>query len=234
MANVVYIPNSPDAGQPLRRAFPEELEDIQAIFLSTFEGAAIGMALVGLDGHLLMTNAAFLRLLGYTAEEIVSLTFHDITHAEDATDDLDAMERLLRGEVMAYQLEKRYYHRAGHLVWGQITRSVARNPYGKPLFFIVQIQDIDERKRIEAEREALIMQLQAALDEVTQLRSILPICSYCKQIRSDEDYWQSVESYIEANLGTMLSHGVCPDCYAKHVQPQIDELRLKARQASAP
>jgi PAS domain S-box-containing protein len=226
MANVVYIPNE---GQQLRREFPEELKDIQAIFLSTFENAAIGMALVAIDGQILMTNGAFLRLLGYTAEEIVTMTSRELTYPDDVAADVEAMERLLRGEIVAYQIEKRYYHKAGHLVWGQITRSVVRNAHGKPLFYIAQIQDIDERKRIEAEREALIMQLQAALDEVTKLRSILPICSYCKQIRNDADYWQSVESYIEENLGAMLSHSVCPDCYAAHIQPQIDELRAKAQ-----
>jgi CheY-like chemotaxis protein len=68
-------------------------------------------------------------------------------------------------------------------------------------------------------------ELTEALAEVKQLRGILPICSYCKKIRDDKDYWQSVEGYISHHTGSQFSHGICPECYEKHVQPELDKLK---------
>ncbi|MGH7548775.1 MAG: response regulator [Gemmatimonadales bacterium] len=59
---------------------------------------------------------------------------------------------------------------------------------------------------------------------VQQLEGLLPICSYCKRIRDQAEQWQSIERYVEKRSEAQFSHGICPDCYKKHVQPQIDEL----------
>lgn len=67
-----------------------------------------------------------------------------------------------------------------------------------------------------------IKKLQAAMAQIKTLRGLLPICTYCKKIRDDKQYWQQLESYIVAHTEVRLSHGVCPDCYRKHVQPQLD------------
>ncbi|MCW5207336.1 response regulator, partial [Desulfobulbus sp. US2] len=61
-------------------------------------------------------------------------------------------------------------------------------------------------------------ELEAALDEIKTLNGILPICSYCKQIRNDEGYWQQVEEYISEHSQAMFSHGVCPICYKKEME----------------
>ncbi|HEX6059365.1 MAG TPA: hypothetical protein VFZ11_10155, partial [Gemmatimonadaceae bacterium] len=71
-------------------------------------------------------------------------------------------------------------------------------------------------------REQMVRELQAALDEVGALRGILPICSYCRKIRDDENYWMSVESYISTHTNTQFSHGICPGCMASIVDPQIE------------
>ena len=72
-----------------------------------------------------------------------------------------------------------------------------------------------------------VSELEEALSQVKQLQGLLPICSYCKSIRDDSNYWQRVESYIGSHSGVQFSHGICPDCYERVVQPQIDELRRK-------
>ena len=59
--------------------------------------------------------------------------------------------------------------------------------------------------------------------QVKQLESFLPICSYCKKIRNDQNYWQQLETYLHAHSGTRFSHGVCPDCVEKHVRPMLRE-----------
>jgi DNA-binding response OmpR family regulator len=65
-------------------------------------------------------------------------------------------------------------------------------------------------------------QLETALAEVRQLRSLLPTCSYCRRIRDDQDGWQSLEEYVSHHTDTKFSHGFCPDCFARYVQPQLD------------
>lgn len=70
-----------------------------------------------------------------------------------------------------------------------------------------------------------VRELEEALANVKTLQGLLPICSYCKKVRDDGDYWHQVESYVGKRTGAQFSHGVCPDCYARHVQPQIDAVR---------
>src|SRR6266446_5512447 len=61
--------------------------------------------------------------------------------------------------------------------------------------------------------------------ELEQLEVLLPICSYCKRIRNDQEEWEPLEKYIEEHFEQLLSHGICPDCYIKYVQPQLDRTK---------
>ena len=70
-----------------------------------------------------------------------------------------------------------------------------------------------------------VRQLEEALSRVKQLQGLLPICSYCKKIRNDRNYWQQVEGYISERSEAQFSHGICPECYAQYVQPELDRLQ---------
>jgi len=72
-----------------------------------------------------------------------------------------------------------------------------------------------------------VEELEDALSRVKQLQGLLPICSYCKKIRDDRNYWQQVEGYISDHSGAQFSHGICPECYAQHVQPELDRLQRR-------
>ena len=63
-----------------------------------------------------------------------------------------------------------------------------------------------------------VEELEAALSQVKQLQGILPICSYCKKVRDDQNYWQQVESYISDHADVQFSHGICPDCYERVIR----------------
>ena len=89
--------------------------------------------------------------------------------------------------------------------------------------FIMAIEkcsrDVDAHKALQQyhmEREHLIAELRTALDEVQTLRGILPICSFCKSIRTDEGYWEQVESYISRHASVDFSHSICPACLKEH------------------
>ena len=70
-----------------------------------------------------------------------------------------------------------------------------------------------------------VRELEEALTRVRLLQGLLPICSYCKKIRNDQNYWQQVEAYISDHSGAVFSHGICPDCYEKFVKPELDKLQ---------
>jgi diguanylate cyclase (GGDEF)-like protein/PAS domain S-box-containing protein len=143
------------------RAATRSLDEAAQRFRTAFDAAPIGMCLVDLDGRFLQVNEALCEMLGYGASDLEAYTFQDITHPEDLNADLAQVERLLTGEINGYQMEKRYYDAAGHIVWALLSVSLMRNAEGDPLYFISQIQDISERKRTEdhlkwaAERDPL-------------------------------------------------------------------------------
>jgi CheY-like chemotaxis protein len=70
---------------------------------------------------------------------------------------------------------------------------------------------------------ARVRELEAALSQVKQLQGLLPICSYCKKIRDEQNYWHLVESYISEHAAVEFSHGICPACYTNVIQPQLDQ-----------
>ncbi|WP_118133091.1 EAL domain-containing protein [Oceanicella sp. SM1341] len=133
------------------------------IFRRAMEHSAIGMAIVAPDGRFLRTNEALRRMLGYGEAEFSTLTFAEITHPDDLTRDLELLEELVRGERETYRYEKRYRHREGHHVWGQLAVSLVRRDSGEVDYFIGQILSIDERKRAEAELRAAHERLDLAV-----------------------------------------------------------------------
>jgi len=77
-----------------------------------------------------------------------------------------------------------------------------------------------------------VRELEGALSQVKQLQGLLPICSYCKKIRDEQNYWQRVESYLSEHAEVEFSHGICPDCYTTVVQPQLDEMSASSKKAA--
>lgn len=75
-----------------------------------------------------------------------------------------------------------------------------------------------------------VQELEVAMADVRQLRSFLPICSYCKKIRDDQNYWQQIETYLAEHADVRFSHSVCPGCFEHHLQPQLKKLGLSADQ----
>ena len=111
-ADEVRIPANDEVEAPGLSRQSEEL------FRGSFDDAAIGMALVGIDGRLLRVNRALCEIVGYSEEDLLEKTFQDITHPDDLEADLEYFRRMLAGEIRTYQMEKRYLHAEGHEVWG--------------------------------------------------------------------------------------------------------------------
>ncbi len=120
-------------------------------FRLTIDEAPIGMALVSLDGRVVRVNRVFCEVVGYDLVELTNLTLQDITHPEDLDSDLALAGQLGRGEIPRYQLEKRYVRKDGKVVDVLLSASMLRGSDGAPGYYIFQIEDITERKRIEKE-----------------------------------------------------------------------------------
>lgn len=122
----------------------------------------------------------------------------------------------------------------GRLIWVRSIGEAVRDADGKIIRIQGAFQDITARKLVEAEQQKLIKELQVALAEVKTLREFLPICSYCKKVRDDQNYWSQIESYISEHTSTKFSHGICPDCYEKNVEPQLEEMKRKTAEGREP
>ncbi len=79
---------------------------------------------------------------------------------------------------------------------------------------------------LQQDLERRVLELETALTQVKQLSGLLPICCYCKNIRDDHNYWQRVEDYVAANADVRFSHGICPGCFKKEVEPQMAQAAL--------
>jgi PAS domain S-box-containing protein len=124
-------------------------------FTRAFDNAPIGMALVSPEGHWLRVNRSICRMLGYADTELLARDFQSVTHPADLNRDLALVGDLLSGSIPSYQLEKRYLHKDGQVVFALLDVSLVRDSSGQPLYFVSQIQDVTESRRIETELHAL-------------------------------------------------------------------------------
>lgn len=141
-----------------RKHREEAMHEMQQQLRSAFDDAPIGMALVALDGVLLSVNYALSRITGYSRDELISLNILDITHPDDVQPDVENMENLVAGNVPSYQMEKRYRHKEGRMVWILLSVSLVRDRSGEPRYFISQIQDISQLKKAQAELDRFFAQ----------------------------------------------------------------------------
>src|SRR5438093_621629 len=118
-------------------------------FEHAFAHAAIGMALVDMDGRLLRVNEALCRITGFTREHLEHRSLGELSHPADVDLDAGQIVRLVGGDLPSYQIEKRYVHAEGHELWVLLTVSLVRDDWHRPLYLISQLQDISERKELE-------------------------------------------------------------------------------------
>ena len=128
--------------------------DSAELWRLTLQHSPIGMALVGLDGRLLMVNRALCDMLGYDVEGLSRRGFQELTHAEDLDGGLELFGQAVAGEIDSYRLRKRYLHAEGHVVWGDLSVALVRGQDGRPLHFISQILDVTEQRAHEERLEA--------------------------------------------------------------------------------
>jgi PAS domain S-box-containing protein len=132
-----------------RRQAEHKLRKSEEHFRNAMEYAAIGKALVAPDGRWLKVNHSLCKILGYSEDELLKTDFQSLTFPDDLNSDLEYVRQMLAGEIETYQMEKRYIHEQGHIVWALLSVSLVHDSIGEPLYFISQIHDITAQKQTE-------------------------------------------------------------------------------------
>ena len=132
-------------------------------FRTAMQHAGVGMALVAVDGRWLEVNPALCRIVGYSREELLTRDFQSVTHPDDIARDRQVVRELIEENREPYATEKRYLHKTGRVVWIQLNVALIRDPAGRPLYFVSQMQDISARREAESSLAATAGRLKVAL-----------------------------------------------------------------------
>ena len=136
-------------------------------FRALFNQATVGVAQVdSATGQFVRVNQRYADILGYSPQELVGMTFQSLTHPDDLAADLAHFRRLQSGDVPEYRLEKRYIHKDGHEVWGDLTVSSMWASGSAPGYHIAVVQDITARKRMEENLRANEQRLRGILERL--------------------------------------------------------------------
>jgi PAS domain-containing protein len=212
-----------------RRA-ESKLGEILALQNAIFNSANYAIVTTDKNGVVQMFNSAAERLLGYSAKEIVGhatlMHWRDPQEvAERAAKLSDRFGHPLRptfetiiAKIELDQIDEgewTFIRKDGTRFPGALVVTGLADAHGSLAGYLAFFQDISERKNYEAEREKLVFELREALANVKTLSGLIPICAWCKSIRTDTGYWQNVEEYVRAHSGAKFSHSICPSCQEK-------------------
>jgi len=171
-----------------------------------------------MNGELVDVNTAYAQLLGRTVEQVLTLSYWEITPEKYTPHEELQLESLQKtGRYGPY--DKDYIHALGHLVPVRLSGQIVQLDGEEYIWS--SVEDITNLKAAELERESLITKLEKSLLEIKTLKGLIPICSYCKVIRNEEGNWEMLESYLSNHSDAQFSHGTCPDCLEK----ELDKIR---------
>lgn len=156
----------------------EKLKQSEEQFRGAFNHAAIGMALVGLNGSWLEVNDSFSNMIGYSKHELLGINFQSITHPDDLEQDLEVLKNLVNRKIKTHQMEKRYFHKNGNIIWVNLVVSIVLDQNDRPMHIIGQIQDITEKKITEDA-------LKKSHELLKKLTDKVPIAIYQFEITKD-------------------------------------------------
>ncbi|WKX77737.1 sensor histidine kinase [Zobellia laminariae] len=132
------------------------LQKSEESFHGAFENSDTGMAIVALDGSFEKVNESLCASLGYAEKELLTMNFKEVTHPEDFNDDRSLLKQITKGKRSSYKLEKRYFHKDGHVIHGILTVTAVKDTSGELLHFVSQVTDITPRIKNEKKLSRLV------------------------------------------------------------------------------
>jgi PAS domain S-box-containing protein len=209
-----------NAQLPAMDAVQEHQESIgsRQRLLATYEYAPIGITECSLEGKYVNVNEEFCRITGYGKEELLTRTITDLTYEEDYIFDIKLHQRLITGEIPFYKLEKRLVRKDGKIIWAEVTRSLVRDPDGKPLYTIGAVLDVSERRQVEQALRESEARLAVELADAKKLQNV------SSQLIQEDNINALYEQILDAAITLMRSEmGSIQVFY-----PEKNELRLLA------
>ena len=170
------------------------------------------MALASPEGRWLRVNTALCEMVGYSANELLTMRFQEMTHPDDLAEDVAIGQRLLGGEFDSYQMDKRYVRKDGSAIWIHLSVSLVRDDEGLPAYSVAQMLDIDERKRREIEAERFRSRHPIAGSLSPREREVLGLLAHGK---------------TSAEVGVEL--GVAAETVQTHVRRSMAKLDARSR-----
>ena len=190
-----------------------ELRENEERFRAAFENGAVAMALAAPDHRLAKVNAAFCELLGFSEAQLVGRSILEITHPDDLSASRDSLAVVVGGERVSYRLEKRYLHRDGTVVWGDVSAAAVRDDQGRLLYLVTHIQDITERKRVQQALEQANHSLQVTNEELRAAEEELRTAN--EELRATNEELQVATDELR----------IANDMLEMHVQQRTAELQ---------
>jgi PAS domain S-box-containing protein len=200
-----------------RKKAEAALRESEARVRAITDSAQDAILMMGPDGGISYWNPMAEKVFGYTRQEALGQNLHDFLapkrYHEAHRAAIGGFKKTGQGSAVGKTIELEAVRKGGEEI--VIALSLSAVQIRGEWNAIGIVRDITESKRMHAEREAMIAELQKALAQVKTLSGFIPICGHCKKIRDDKGFWESVEKYVGQRSEAQFSHGVCPDCAKK-------------------
>ena len=205
-----------------RKRIEAELRESENRFRTAFEDAPYGMCMTALDGRFLHANAAICRMLGYSAEELLAGAWQQITHPDDLERSRQIATQFSKGLDTTLELEKRYLHKQGQVVWARIKISVVKDGQDKPSYYITQVEDITLQRRADEARAFLASLVESSQEAIVGTNPDGIIMSWNRG--AAELYGYSAEEMIGKSVAVLI-----PPDRTDNLSRTLDKIRSGER-----
>jgi PAS domain S-box-containing protein len=215
------------------RVLPPEnsLQSADEKYRDLFENANDAIFILDKDQNYIDVNQRAVELFGYSKEEFSRLNVMDIIPPSQIPESSKEFKKL-RNNGKYEKFVGKVKIKNGRLLDIEVNSSIIiinGNVVGSRDI----VRDISDRKKVEKEREAIIADLQKALNEIKTLQGIIPICMHCKEIKDDTGSWNQLEKYISEHSEAQFSHGICEKCLEKYYPEIAEQEKVKKKQVAS-